>query len=231
MAANRLWFEPGLLPALYRGYLVGATSQWRIAVMRPGGAPISALAAALADAAVLGTEDDPARQKILRATSFGLVQAVRNAALRQRESLLLVVDQFEELFRFAGEKRQEAGTESALFVSLLLQAAGQPEVPIYVVLTMRSDFLGDCAQFPGLPESLNRGQYLIPRLTRDQREQAIERPLHLAGIEMAPRFVQRLLNEAGRRSRPASCSSTRIVANFPALAGSRRERDCGSLSL
>ena len=171
----------GLLPALYRGYLVGATSQWRIAVMRPGGAPM-AHGSGSGGCRSAGAEDDPARQKILRATSFGLVQAVRNAALRQRESLLLVVDQFEELFRFAGEKRQEAGAESALFVSLLLQAAGQPEVPIYVVLTMRSDFLGDCAGSPGLPEALNRGQYLIPRLTRDQREQAIERPLHLVKL-------------------------------------------------
>jgi hypothetical protein len=58
---------------------------------------------------------------------------------------------------------------------------------------MRSDFLGDCAQFPGLAEALNRSQYLIPRLTLDQRQAAIERPLQLAGHRIAPRLVQRLL--------------------------------------
>ena len=45
--------------------------------------------------------------------------------------------------------------------------------PIYVVLTMRSDFLGDCAQFPWLPEAINEGQYLVPRMTRDERRAAI----------------------------------------------------------
>lgn len=188
----------GLVPALYRGHLVGSTSHWRIAIMRPGGAPIDAMATALAAPEVLGPEGDRARREALRATSLGLVQVVRGTRLEPRESLLLVVDQFEELFRFAGERREgDAGAEAGLFVSQLLQAAEQPEVSIYVVLTMRSDFLGDCAQFPGLPEALNRGQYLIPRLTREQRQQAIEGPLHLAGIGIRPPVVQTLLNEAG----------------------------------
>ena len=44
----------------------------------------------------------------------------------------------------------------------------QTERPIYVVLTMRSDYLGDCSLFRGLAEAVNEGEYLIPRLTRDQ---------------------------------------------------------------
>jgi hypothetical protein len=185
----------GLLPALHRGHLVGSTSRWRIALMRPGGAPIEFLALALDEA--FGPAG-AARRTSLRATSLGLVHAARSAQLDPRESLLVVVDQFEELFRFAGENRQlEAEVDAAFFVSLLLQAVDQPEAPIYVVLTMRSDFLGDCARFAGLPEALNRGQYLIPRLSREQRQQAIERPLLLSGLGIAPRLVQQILNEAG----------------------------------
>src|SRR5712692_11241659 len=71
------------------------------------------------------------------------------------------------------------------------------ELPVYVVLTMRSDFLGDCAQFEGLPETLNRSQYLVPRLTREQRQEAIEGPLRVARARMSARLVQRLLNDAG----------------------------------
>ncbi len=51
-------------------------------------------------------------------------------------------------------------------MNLLLEAKDQTTYPIYVVLTMRSDFLGDCAQFPGLAEAINAGQYLVPRMTR-----------------------------------------------------------------
>jgi hypothetical protein len=109
-----------------------------------------------------------------------------------------VVDQFEELFRFVKERReQDGGAEARLFVASLLEAADFSSAPVYVVLTMRSDFLGDCSQFPGLPETLNRSQYLVPRMTREQVREAIEKPLRLVGAHMSPRLVERLLNELG----------------------------------
>ena len=64
---------------------------------------------------------------------------------------------------------------------LLLEARAQADVPIHVVLTMRSDFLGDCAQFQGLPEAINDGQYLVPRLTREEIRAAITGPVGVAG--------------------------------------------------
>ncbi len=178
----------GLLPALYRGFLAGATSQWRIAVMKPGDAPMANLAKALRDRGVPVDE--------LSRSSLGLVQAVNKAGFVPGEGLLIVADQFEELFRFRQE-HTDGGAEANLFVMSLLEAADSFSAPIYVVLTMRADFLGDCTQFPGLAEALNRSQYLIPRLTREQRREAIEKPARLVDAAMAPRLVQRLLNELG----------------------------------
>ena len=60
---------------------------------------------------------------------------------------------------------------------------------------MRSDFLGQCPTFPDLPEALNDSQYLVPRLTRRGIRAAIEEPVRLAGADIAPRLVTRLLNE------------------------------------
>ena len=62
---------------------------------------------------------------------------------------------------------------------------------------MRSDFLGDCAQFHDLPEAINNDQFLIPRMTRDQRRQAIEGPVAVGGATLTPRLTQRLLNDVG----------------------------------
>ena len=62
---------------------------------------------------------------------------------------------------------------------------------------MRSDFLGDCAIFWELPEAINEGQYLIPRLTREQRRQAITGPIAVCGGQITPRLVNRLLNDMG----------------------------------
>jgi hypothetical protein len=82
-------------------------------------------------------------------------------------------------------------------VKLLLEAAKQSQTAIYVVLTMRSDYLGDCAQFRDLPEAINDGQYLIPRMTRGERREAITGPVAVGGAQMTPRLVNRLLNDVG----------------------------------
>jgi hypothetical protein len=72
-------------------------------------------------------------------------------------------------------------------VNLLLEVKGQADCQIFVVLTMRSDFLGDCTQFPGLAEAINAGQYLVPRMTRNERRAAIEGPIKV-GARRSHRF-------------------------------------------
>jgi formylglycine-generating enzyme required for sulfatase activity len=140
---------------------------------------------------------DEVRERVGR-SSLGLARAVRDTRLAEGESVLLVVDQFEELFRFARERKQEdGGAEARLFVSSLLEATDASTAPLYVVLTMRSDFLGECTQFSGLPDALNRSQYLIPQMTREQVRDSIEKPARLAGTGIDHRLVERLLNELG----------------------------------
>jgi energy-coupling factor transporter ATP-binding protein EcfA2 len=194
----------GLLPALYSGFMTRAGSSWRVAVLRPGNDPIANLAVALNQPEVLGGEDADRLHSVitdstLRRGALGLVEVVQQARMSVDENLLVVVDQFEELFRFKQSEAagRETGDEAAAFVKLLLEATRHPDVPIYAVLTMRSDFLGDCAQFRDLPEAINDSQYLIPRLTREQQRQAIVSPVAVGQAEIAPRLVNRLLNDVG----------------------------------
>jgi tetratricopeptide (TPR) repeat protein len=196
----------GLLPALRGGLMAGAGSGWRIAIMRPGSDPIGNLAAALADKNVLSeagggltpAEAEAVIEATLRRGSLGLVEAARQARLGEHEKLLVVVDQFEELFRFrAARPASSTGDDASAFVKLLLEAAQQRELQIYIVPTMRSDFLGDCAQFQGLPEAINDGQYLIPRMTRDERRFAITGPVGVTRGKISEPLVNRLMNDVG----------------------------------
>ena len=189
----------GLIPNLEAGFLVQDRDLWKIAIFKPGDAPIFNLAAALAKAA--GSAETPAAvadwvQIIQRRGGHLLAERLRDALADEDSNLLVVVDQFEELFRFQQARTTPVREEAADFVALLLQLAGQMAAPVYLVLTMRSDFLGECDAFQGLPEAMNRSQYLVPRLTRQQRREAILGPIRLAGADITPRLMDRLLNES-----------------------------------
>jgi len=186
----------GLLPALHGGFMAGAGSRWRIAVVRPGLAPIANLAEALAVPGALGG-DAASTHAVLRRGALGVVDAVQRAKTAANENVLIVVDQFEELFRFAAAAGTRHGDEAAAFVKLLLAAAAAHSLPIFVVLTMRSDFVGDCARFRDLPEAINDGMFLLPRMTRDELRRAVEGPAGVAGTPIAARLTTRLLNELG----------------------------------
>ncbi len=193
----------GLIPALTFSYVATETSGWRIAVLRPGRNPIEELAAALCREFTV-PESDGVFQ-MLRGSSAGLAR-VAQQHLADGEKLLVLVDQFEELFRYREDVDAAGETDdAAAFVKLLLAASGESEhplpgfddLPVYVVTTMRSDFLGKCSRFRGLPEALNQSQYLIPRLTREQQRDVIEGPVGMAGASIEPALVQRLLNDLG----------------------------------
>lgn len=194
----------GLLPSLEGGFMAEAGAHWRMAILRPQDDPIGFLARAIVETGALAHLDlaqsaaEGVVETTLRRSGLGLVEAIRLARLESHENLLILVDQFEELFRFADLARQRgAGDEAPAFVKLLLEAARQTEVPVYVVITMRSDFLGDCARFRDLPEAISDSQYLIPRLTRDELQAVITGPIGVRGRRIAPSLVQRLLNDIG----------------------------------
>ncbi len=81
--------------------------------------------------------------------------------------------------------------------NLLTNAIEQTDLPIYIIMTMRSDFIGDCAKFPHFTSLINDSHYLIPQMTRDQKRTAILGPVAVGGGNMTSRLVQQLLNDLG----------------------------------
>ena len=194
----------GLIPQLFGGYLHEAGDRWKIAICRPGKNPVANLAIALSSAK--GESGDKELlfrnyetiEPMLNQSLYGLldVHALLNEDKEEEEqsNLLVIVDQFEELFRY---DRKDLGSENIenYFVDLLLKAASNRKTAVYVIITMRSEFLGDCVKHRGLPEAINEGQYLVPGLNRTQLKEVIEAPIHLAGKDISPNFVELLINE------------------------------------
>lgn len=197
----------GLLPLLYGGMLYESGSNWRIAMMRPGEMPIRNLAEALIYPVDFEIEENGETPKdetkigmteaVLRRSGVGIIDFVNNPVsnFSEDENLLIVVDQFEELFRFKEKSSVDYSEEAVGFVKLLLEGVKDEKGRIFIIITMRSDFLGDCAQFQGLPEAINDGQYLIPQMTREQLRQSIESPALVGGAEVSQALINRILND------------------------------------
>lgn len=200
----------GLIPLLGGGYDVHGVSNWTTVQMKPGEAPFASLAAALLETVGISVygADRHALSQAIREDGADAVVNFLHAHGHAQANLLLLVDQFDEIFAFrraeslearnkvsASERRAEADA----FVALLLSLAGLGDIPFYVVLTLQSGALGHCDLFPDLPEALNRGRYLLPRLTPGELRDAIERPAQLNGMDVSSALSDAILNSLGDR--------------------------------
>lgn len=203
----------GLFPHLEAGLARRAGSRWTfIDIQHPRCRPYRALAkATLAEEALrsghaldgyedasdtlieFSDEQVSAREAELRRDPMSLARWWKERPRHPDDNLLLLVDQFEELFGYSSPRERD---EVETFVDLLLVTATNVEAPIYVVLTMRSEFLGGCSLFDGFAETINRSLSLTPRMTRAECEIAITGPAFgRPGLELDPRLVNSLLND------------------------------------
>ncbi|HXL58780.1 MAG TPA: hypothetical protein VN958_21100, partial [Chitinophagaceae bacterium] len=191
----------GLIPSLKGGYLVDDRDRWMITIMKPGQSPLYNLADAILNQLKPGTEMSCVKdflKKIKEEGSDAVLNVIQNLWEEKNTNFFLLVDQFEELFRFSMEQKEVAKKDDATdFVNIMLGLSRQTDLPIYVVITMRSDFIGDCARFYGLPEAMNQSQYLVPRLNRVQFKSAIEGPVKLYGGKINAALTSKLLNDSG----------------------------------
>ena len=110
----------GLRPALRQGLMARAGTAWRMAQFRPGNDPIGAMARALAQDGVLFREHAAEGltlaeiiETTLRMSKLGLIDIFEQARLDEGVNLLVVVDQFEELFRYRQLEAAGRGATSA----------------------------------------------------------------------------------------------------------------------
>ena len=208
----------GLLPDIAEGLLLTVDPEARREVyFKPGRNPFRSLAEGLARTFDARGEA-PEIERLLRHSSAQGFRKVLDRFLLPSDSgeapaIIVIADQFEEIFRFASLEKGEVDSadflakrggipvldtvqnEAQAFVDLLLQAYVLKEYPIYVVLTMRSDFLHRCEAFDRLPGILSTHQYLTPRPQRDQLADSIAIPATHFQATMQPELVNLILNE------------------------------------
>ncbi|MFO7851755.1 MAG: High-affnity carbon uptake protein Hat/HatR [Bacteroidota bacterium] len=178
--------------------------KWQVINMHPGDKPMANLVS------MLTSLIPPERQKeldrtiiesILKKDEKGLVNAIDKLNVFKDGKTLLIIDQFEEIFRYKTVTREAMSKEdNRHFMDLLVSAVKDPSSGIFVIMTMRSDYIGECAHFQGLTELINNSNYLVPHMTEKDYRRAIRGPVEYAGASIESELVDLLVRDIGERT-------------------------------
>lgn len=210
----------GVIPTLKGGFLKTQFTKWAVADFRPERQPLRNMALALSREMRLKDIDE-----VENSLSYGFSALVdlykksplycdmtspewldaneedRKSMKRRAANLLVLVDQFEEFFTNVENYRDGVASPiSQITVNVLIETiriAREENLPIYVVCTMRSDYIGQCVAFRGFAEMIGLSTYYVPRLKRDEVQEVIQAPAQLNGNKVSLRLAQRLLNDLG----------------------------------
>jgi WD40 repeat protein len=201
----------GLVAAIWRGALP-AGMHARVITLTPGERPLEQLAMRLAllQGVSAGSVLDDLRtdpERVVLAARQALVDAPPDARL------VLVIDQFEELFTLCHDE-----VERRLFVDALLHARG-PGNPTLVVLAVRADFYGRFAAFPALAAAVQDHQALVGRMTQADLRRAIEQPAAEAGLVLEPGLAESMLDDLGEEPGALPLLSHALLETFERRSG------------
>ena len=193
--------KAGLLPEL-RGEQLPGKSEFRVAVFRPRTRPLKSLADVLdrfsgsaEDAGVLRSRNYvKAMQAQDSEDCEGLWWIVDSLPRISDAPLVLVIDQFEEIFTECEDEQ-----ERQCFLDNLLHAASQSDGALSVVLTLRSDFLPETQQFERLNEVIANQGLLIPAMKESELREIITLPAKKAGHEFDAAVIDLLVKDSHRR--------------------------------
>lgn len=163
-------------------------ADWEIHILTPAAHPLESLSASLT------------RENGLAAAASSLtddlvhdVRALHRFVSQQNGSrLLIVVDQFEEVFALCRSEE-----ERTAFINNLLEAASDPDGQVSVVITLRADFYAHCAGYLELREALAENQEYIGAMTGEELRRAIEEPARRGRWEFEPGLIELLLHDVG----------------------------------
>jgi WD40 repeat protein/DNA-binding XRE family transcriptional regulator len=181
----------GLLPALRNGALPGS-EQWFYAELLPGSRPLEELEAALLRVAV-----NPPDQLLsqLQEDERGLARAVKRVLPADPSvELVLVIDQFEEIFTLL-----ESEAARTHLLASLTAAVCDPRSRLRLIVTLRADFYDRPLLYPGFADLLPPGVELVLPLSAAELRRAIVGPAERAGVSVEADLVAEMIRDVGEQ--------------------------------
>jgi len=183
--------QSGVIPAL----LADMKREWVPVIIRPGRRPMESL--------IRGFQRVFSKN-ISESDVHSFLKSSRSVSdfLMEKDlgnfHYFLVVDQFEELFTWSvAQKKRKSGKnpDSIHFINHLMKLVDAAEPQIYLMLSIRSDFLDYCSSYRELTEHLNKSKYLLPQMNRNDLKEAILEPFRVAGATVESGFEEYLMSD------------------------------------
>ena len=190
----------GVVPYIRAGFFKAYFNSWIIADFKPQRNPLRSLSESLAKE--IGIEKQECEEELQNGFS-SIIDIYKKKNLYSQDpnkgkNLLIIADQFEEIFTNSDNfNDSQPSEESYTAINLLLETIRLSiidNLPIYVIFTMRSDFISQCTVFKNLPEYIAYSQFFVPQLKRTEICQVIEEPALLAGGKVSKRLREILVN-------------------------------------
>ncbi|MGF1535356.1 MAG: caspase family protein, partial [Elainellaceae cyanobacterium] len=182
----------GLLHQLKRGRRLLGSDQWEVRIMLPGENPLQNLALAFVDEELPKldrAEQVGKAERLIEAGADGLRRLVSTSDVPK---VVLVVDQFEEVFTLCQDS-----AEREEFFSVLLGALEAMPEQLCLVVAMRSDFVGKCFEqdYSGLAQRVQANLVAVTPMNRDELTDAILEPTKRVNLSVEPELVKELLDD------------------------------------
>jgi len=183
--------QSGVIPAL----LADMKREWVPVYIRPGRRPMESLIRGIQRVFSKNISESDVHSFLKSSQSIGDFLIEKDLG---NYHYFLVVDQFEELFTWpvAQKKRKSGKNPDAIhFISHLMRLVDAADPQIYLMLSIRSDFLDNCSSYRELTEHLNKSKYLLPQMNRNDLKEAILEPFRVAGATVESGFEEYLLSD------------------------------------
>ena len=178
--------KAGLIPALWRGDLSGS-EKWFVVEMVPGAQPLEELEIALTR--VAANQSGSLKDHLTR-DKRGLIRAAQLILPNDGSDLVLVIDQFEEVFTLLEDEAARIA-----FLDLLYTAVIEPRSRIRIVITLRADFYDRPLHYPEFGEMLRSRLETILPLSVQELERAISKPAERIGAVFDSGLVATIVAE------------------------------------
>ncbi len=124
------------------------------------------------------------------------IKYLKEDSKKNSYNYLVVIDQFEQLVLNGADKSRDAYEKAlASYINLLVDLINEKGIPVYIIISIRSDYIEKFVDYSEFTELVNDSHYLLPLMADVDLREAISGPLKFAGVDCENKLTDRIIDD------------------------------------